>query len=101
MADTSHTDGLVLAAGGSQRMGRPKALLQVGAETFIDHAMRVLREGGCRAVHVVAGNDPEVHAAVHAAGAHLLLNPDATSAQFDSVKIGMRALPADSSAVAV
>lgn len=102
MAEASLVDGLVLAAGGSQRMGgRSKALLRIGEETFIEHAMRVLREGGCRTVYVVAGEDAEVQAAVRAAGAELLVNPDATSQQFDSVKIGMHTLPADSTAVAI
>ena len=33
------TSGLVLAAGGSQRLGRPKQLLPFGAATLLDHTL--------------------------------------------------------------
>lgn len=101
MVESPPPDGLVLAAGGSGRMGRPKALLEIAGETFLDHAIRVLREGGCRSVYVVAGDAPELHAIVAAQDARLVRNDDPASEQFTSVKLGMRALPADSAAVAV
>lgn len=48
--------GLLLAAGGGRRLGsRPKALLQHRGRPLVDHAVRVLREGGCGPVHVVLG----------------------------------------------
>ena len=43
MADEFVT-GLVLAAGGSKRLGRPKQLLPFGAGTLLDHVLGVARE---------------------------------------------------------
>jgi molybdenum cofactor cytidylyltransferase len=49
--------GIILAAGASSRMGRPKALLPLGpdGETFVSHLVQVLREGGVDDVLVVIG----------------------------------------------
>ena len=51
--------GIVLAAGDSSRMGRPKALLSIGpdGESFLHRIARVLREGGVEEVLVVLGRD--------------------------------------------
>ena len=37
--------GVVLAGGRSSRMGRPKALLEWGGRTAVEHAVAVVREG--------------------------------------------------------
>jgi molybdenum cofactor cytidylyltransferase len=52
---------IVLAAGESSRMGRPKALLPApgGSESFLDRMTRVLREGGVEEVIVVLGRDAD------------------------------------------
>ncbi len=48
--------GVLLAGGASRRMGRPKALIEgADGETFLARLCRVLRDGGCDAVIVVAG----------------------------------------------
>ncbi|MGC3002962.1 NTP transferase domain-containing protein, partial [Streptomyces sp. G35A] len=48
--------GLLLAAGGGRRLGgRPKALLPHRGRPLVEHAVRVLRAGGCERVHVVLG----------------------------------------------
>ncbi|MCT9138856.1 nucleotidyltransferase family protein [Streptomyces violarus] len=48
--------GVLLAAGGGRRLGgRPKALLLHRGRPLVEHAVRVLREGGCTRVHVVLG----------------------------------------------
>jgi molybdenum cofactor cytidylyltransferase len=50
---------IVLAAGRSSRMGRPKALLPIGAsgDTFLTRILHVLRGGGITRVCVVVGGD--------------------------------------------
>ncbi|GAA2327542.1 nucleotidyltransferase family protein [Streptomyces kunmingensis] len=48
--------GLLLAAGGGRRLGgRPKALLTHRGRPLVEHAVRMLREGGCGPLHVVLG----------------------------------------------
>ncbi|MFF0449821.1 NTP transferase domain-containing protein [Streptomyces sp. NPDC004609] len=52
--------GLLLAAGGGRRLGgRPKALLPHRGRPLIEHAVEVLREGGCGPVHVVLGAEAD------------------------------------------
>ena len=50
---------IVLAAGKSSRMGRPKALLPIGSsgDTFLTHILHVLRSGGIARAVVVIGGD--------------------------------------------
>ena len=48
--------GVLLAAGGGRRLGgRPKALLEHRGRPLVEHAVGVLRAGGCARVHVVLG----------------------------------------------
>jgi CTP:molybdopterin cytidylyltransferase MocA len=46
---------VVLAAGASTRLGEPKQLVVLGAETLLERAVRVAREAGCSPVVVVVG----------------------------------------------
>ena len=47
--------GIVLAAGGGTRFGRPKAGVELDGEPLAARAARALREGGCDRVAVVLG----------------------------------------------
>jgi CTP:molybdopterin cytidylyltransferase MocA len=49
--------GIILAAGASSRMGRPKALLPIGDDTFVTRVCRTLLEAGVDDLVVVAGDD--------------------------------------------
>ena len=50
-----HPAGLILAAGEGRRFGRPKALVEIDGERFVDRAIRLLAEGGCAPLVVVSG----------------------------------------------
>lgn len=95
-------DGLVLAAGRSRRMRQPKPLLSIDDETFLERAIRVLIEGGCRAVIVVlsSGAGDEARLAEQA-GAKVVVNDDPESQQADSLRIGLGALESEAEAVVV
>jgi CTP:molybdopterin cytidylyltransferase MocA len=84
-------------------MGRPKALLEHRGESFVARAVRVLREGGCDEVWVVAGSEGDAVAGRVAAeaarcGARLVRNPRPDSEQVDSLRLAVGALPADAEA---
>ena len=49
------TAALVLAAGASTRLGRPKQLVRVAGETLLERAVRVAGEAGCEPIVVVLG----------------------------------------------
>lgn len=50
-----HTAALLLAAGASTRLGRPKQLLVLNGETLLDRAIRTALEAGCSPVIAVLG----------------------------------------------
>jgi molybdenum cofactor cytidylyltransferase len=61
--------GVILAAGASSRMGRPKALLPIGDDTFVTRVCRTLLDAGVDDLVVVAGAEHQaVAAAAGAAG---------------------------------
>ncbi len=97
-ATTRQVAGVVLAAGRSRRMGRPKALLGT-PDTWIARSVTALREGGCDPVIAVVGPLAEsdfaaIAAAARDAGAAVAENALPKSEQIDSLRCGLRALPA-------
>ncbi len=92
--------GLILAAGASSRMGRPKALLEIGGETFLDRLILSL-SAACSPVMVVLGHDAEaIRGGVRRAElASFVTNPDPERGQLSSLQCGLRAAPAASAGV--
>ncbi|AXE89741.1 nucleotidyltransferase family protein [Streptomyces sp. Go-475] len=86
--------GLLLAAGGGRRLGgRPKALLPHRGRPLVEHAVRVLREGGCARVHVVLGaRAEEVRARAALAGCVLVDNPAWEEGMGTSLRAGLDSL---------
>ncbi|GAA0284243.1 nucleotidyltransferase family protein [Actinomadura nitritigenes] len=80
--------GLLLAAGGGSRLGRPKALVELEGERLVDRGVRTLRDGGCAPVLVVAGA-----AQVEVIGAVVVPNPDWRDGMGSSLRAGLAALP--------
>ncbi|MFC7448614.1 nucleotidyltransferase family protein [Rhodococcus daqingensis] len=69
--------GIVLAAGGSTRLGRPKQLLEYRGAPLLAAVLRVARE--CRFDQVLValgGGAAEVEAAVDLSGVEVVHNPD-------------------------
>jgi len=98
--------GIVLAAGRSRRMGRPKAFLRLGGLTFLERAVAALRDGGCDPVVVVAGPRgdaaaDEIADAAGRLGAIVTRNPEAESPQVASLRAGLRELGDDAEATIV
>jgi len=52
--------GVILAAGASQRMGEPKALLQIGQKTFLQHIVQLLHSARIQDITVVLGAQAEI-----------------------------------------
>lgn len=84
---------MIPAAGASQRMGRPKALLRIDDDTFLRRVVRALSDGGCDPVYVVVeeGDDPAAEEA-SAAGARVLHNPDPGEGPITSLRLALAAL---------
>jgi molybdenum cofactor cytidylyltransferase len=67
--------GLVLGAGGSRRLGRPKQLLPYGDGTLLDHTVGVARAGNFDQIVVpIGGASEEVAERVDLSGADVVVN---------------------------
>ena len=90
---------IVLAAGRSSRMGRPKAALPLpGGETFLSRLVTSLVTGGAARIVVVTGDDPgATHSAVGTIAAPILFipNPAPDRGQLSSLRCGVSALAPD------
>lgn len=93
---------IVLAAGASTRMGRPKQLLPVGGRPMLTLAVDAARAAGCEPTVVVLGRDAEA--------CRTLVDRDDTVTIFNSgwqrgmgtsLRAGAQSLPADASAAFV
>jgi molybdenum cofactor cytidylyltransferase len=96
--DTAMVCAIVLAAGESRRMGRPKAGLRVGpgGPTFAAALVQTLRSAGLADVTVVAGAHPDAVRGALAGvdGVEILDNPDWPSGQLSSLLTALAALEA-------
>lgn len=101
--DTGAVAGLLLAAGGGRRLGgRPKALLTMDGRPLVEHAVRILRAGGCGPLHVVLGaaaSDVRERAALD--GCVLVDNPEWPDGMGSSLRAGLDSLAATDAAAAL
>jgi molybdenum cofactor cytidylyltransferase len=88
------TAGVILAAGASARMGKPKPLLLWRGEPFIRHVARTALNAGLSPVVIVAGeHTAEIRAAVSDLQVTVIHNPAWEAGQSTSLRCGLRALP--------
>lgn len=85
---------IILAAGGSRRMGQPKLLLHWHGEPLIRWVARLALSARCAPVVVVTGSDAEhIQHALNDLPLHYVHNPAWATGQSTSVKTGVNALP--------
>ena len=94
---------LILAAGESRRMGRPKPLLDWAGKPLLQHQIDELLRAGCDPVLAVLGHAAtEITAALRCRGAcRTLVNDAYTSGRASSMRAGARAIPDDAAAIIV
>jgi molybdenum cofactor cytidylyltransferase len=84
---------VILAAGASQRMGKPKALLTVGEKTFLQYIVDVLHSARILDIAVVLGADAEgIKQSLDWFDGKIVLNADWQKGQLTSVISGIDAL---------
>jgi molybdenum cofactor cytidylyltransferase len=92
-ASEAFVAGLVLAAGGSKRLGRPKQLLPFGGATLLDHTISTARS--CRfdqLIVAVGGAADDVRARVDLSGADVVVNKGYGAGCSSSIGAAMEAL---------
>lgn len=107
MEGTAHSrefvTGIVLAAGASARLGRPKQLLDLAGKPVLQHVIETLRSAPVDEVVVVLGHRAEeIAAAVPAAReARLAVNSDYSAGQSTSFRTGLRVASEGSQAAVI
>jgi molybdenum cofactor cytidylyltransferase len=90
---TMTTSAILLAAGESTRMGRPKALLPWGDETLLAYQVRQLEAAGVEDIVVVLGAQAEEMRPAVPAGARVVVNESYREGRASSLRAGAAALP--------
>jgi molybdenum cofactor cytidylyltransferase len=83
---------IILAAGNSSRMGRPKALLEYGGVFFLERVCAALRSAGVAERVAVLGRDAAaITSAWQPSGEKVVINPEPDLGQMSSVRAGLSA----------
>jgi len=91
--DDRFVAGLVLAAGGSRRLGRPKQLLPYRGATLLDHALATARACALDQLLVAIGGSAEaVRERVDLTGAEVVVNDGYGEGCSSSIAVAMAAL---------
>lgn len=84
---------VIVAAGYSTRMGRPKPLLPLGHSTVLEEAVKCFRDAGIRDVRVVVGHMAEtIVPMLDGLGVRWLLNDRYHMGMFSSILMGVNTL---------
>lgn len=98
----SGVSGILLAAGTSSRLGRPKQLLPFSGKPLVRHVAQQALASRLDDLYVVVGyQSAEVQAALDGLPVHLVENPAYRQGQSTSLRAGLLALPRDVKAAAV
>lgn len=94
--------GIVLAAGMSRRLGRPKQLLDLNGKPLVMHVLERAMASQLDRVLVVTGHERErIASALEPVNVDLVFNPGFADGQSTSLIAGLRALAAETDAVVV
>jgi molybdenum cofactor cytidylyltransferase len=86
--------GIVLAAGASQRLGRPKQLVQWRGEPLVRHVVKTAAEAGLKPLRIITGaHAAEIEAALQGLPGQCVFNARWESGQATSIVAGVESLP--------
>ena len=84
---------MILAAGASTRLGEPKQLVQLGAESLLERAIRIATEAGCSPVIVVLGASADlIQQQSNLHGAQVTVNDEWAEGMASSIRLGVSQL---------
>jgi molybdenum cofactor cytidylyltransferase len=93
---------IVLAAGGSTRMGRPKLALPIRGAPMIRRAAQAALASRCREVIVVLGMNADIYRPLlHGLDVRLVVNPDPGEGMGSSIRTGVQAVSPDAEGVVI
>ena len=87
---------VVLSAGESSRMGRPKALLPIDGQTFIERIVAAVKQAKVGKIIVILGhNARELQSKISHLPVEILINTDYKLGQLSSLQLAVRYLQPD------
>ena len=93
-------NAILLAAGQSKRMGKPKPLLRFNDTTFLEHIISVLKHSDVDGITVVLGAEAEtIKKSVDLSGTSIVINQDYQRGQLSSLTAGIKESPEDMEAI--
>jgi len=93
---------VVLAAGLSRRMGRPKPLVKLKGKTILQHVLGNLRASGVDEIVVVLGyKAEEIFPTLEGEDFRVVVNPDYAQGMSNSLRRGLRAVDNQAQAVLI
>ncbi|MFW6075139.1 MAG: NTP transferase domain-containing protein [Chloroflexota bacterium] len=102
MSSSPVIGAIVLAAGGSSRLGQPKQLLAVGGQPLLQHTLNAVRE--CKLDHnilVLGAASDAIIERIETEDFTVVMNPDYRSGQSTSLRAALDALDPDAAGVVV
>ncbi|MCS3795615.1 NTP transferase domain-containing protein [Niastella sp. OAS944] len=87
-----HTDIIILAAGASTRLGRPKQLLPWQGKTLLQHAVETALTITTQPVVVTGCNADQLAAGIDHTQVHVVFNPEWEQGIASSIRCGLQAL---------
>lgn len=101
-ASSANVYAVILAAGASRRLGKPKQLLEWRDRTLLEHAIQNARPLLNERIIVVLGAHAQaIQSAVQPSGIHMIVNPNWQEGIASSIRTGIGALPASASAALI
>ncbi len=95
-------NAIILAAGESKRMGKPKPLLRFNDKTFLDQIISVLKLSDADRITVVLGPEPEtITKSVDLSGTNVVINKDYQNGQLSSLIAAIEETPQETDAILV
>jgi molybdenum cofactor cytidylyltransferase len=93
---------MILAAGESKRMGKPKLLLPLGAKTMIETVIdKVIQSNVERILVVLGSNRKKIEKKIGNLPLEIAVNPDFKEGMLSSVQRGLEVLPEEAQAVLI
>jgi molybdenum cofactor cytidylyltransferase len=95
-------NAIILAAGESKRMGKPKSLLRFEDKTFLEQIISVLQRSLVDKVTIVLGAKAEtIQRSIDLSGMDMVINKDYRKGQLSSLIAGLEKIPPETEAILV
>jgi len=85
---------IILAAGKSSRLGKPKQLLIYQGKTFLQHAIDTANQSKAQPVIVVLGSNADlILSEIDSSGIHVVINDDWETGMASTIRCGIQSIP--------